>query len=577
MEHIAVSVIVPIYNAEPWLEECVQSILDQDFPASYGTIEVLLIDDGATDGSGALCDRLAKRDNRIKVVHQENQGLSGARNTGIDMARGRYYAFIDSDDVVRPAYLKKMYEACEAHDAYMAICAVEDVQENGKPLPEPVFTPPTQEGVFRGKDLLNDFYAPNGTYYTVAWNKLYRAEVWKLLHYPEGRLHEDDFVAHRLFWRCDKVVCLPDVLYNYRLRSGSIMRTNLKPGAFDAVDGLADRYRFYVENGADRSVIDSAYAACWRRYLFLCAKVRQNPEPQLVKAISKEQFLMQGLISYLPNCRHMKMTEKLSAARWAMMPAESLCPVFVLFVFLSHFGQYETMPWNGVLLAIGQLMVAPFLFYSGYGIMEQIKRRGIVYIDSMPRKRILKFYIHFCMALCIYLFLSFLLRKEYSFVRIIFSFTALSSIGNSNWYVFAILAMYGIVYISFKQCKKHSMTSCVVFTILYIILMDVIKDQAWWYNIILCFPAGMILSKYKDRVCSIIQKPVFFIFLVVLAFSLYCLHLPILAYEIISIAFCFLIVDVCAYKEIKNSLFHFLGQYVFEIYILQRISMNLFD
>ena len=112
MEHIAVSVIVPIYNAEPWLEECVQSILDQDFPASYGTIEVLLIDDGATDGSGALCDRLAKRDNRIKVVHQENQGLSGARNTGIDMARGRYYAFIDSDDVVRPAYLKKMYEAC---------------------------------------------------------------------------------------------------------------------------------------------------------------------------------------------------------------------------------------------------------------------------------------------------------------------------------------------------------------------------------------------------------------------------------------------------------------------------------
>ena len=79
MEHIAVSVIVPIYNAEPWLEECVQSILDQDFPASYGTIEVLLIDDGATDGSGALCDRLAKRDNRIKVVHQENQGRTYRR------------------------------------------------------------------------------------------------------------------------------------------------------------------------------------------------------------------------------------------------------------------------------------------------------------------------------------------------------------------------------------------------------------------------------------------------------------------------------------------------------------------
>ena len=251
--------------------------------------------------------------------------------------------------------------------------------------------------------------------------------------------------------------------------------------------------------------------------------------------------------------------------------------IFVLFVFLSHFGQYETMPWNWLLLGLGQLMVAPFLFYSGYGIMEQIQRRGSVYIDGMPRKRILKFYIHFCMASCIYLVLSFLLDKDYSLSRIIWSFTALSSIGNSNWYVFAILAMYSIVYISFKQCKKHSMSACVIFTILYIILMDIIKDQEWWYNIILCFPAGMILSKYKDRVCSIIQKPVFFIFMIFIALVLCLFSFSILAYEIISIAFCFLIVDLCAYKEIKNSVFHFLGQYVFEIYILQRISMNLFD
>lgn len=251
--------------------------------------------------------------------------------------------------------------------------------------------------------------------------------------------------------------------------------------------------------------------------------------------------------------------------------------IFVLFVFLSHFGQYENMPWNWLLLGLGQLMVAPFLFYSGYGIMEQIQRRGSVYIDGMPRKRILKFYIHFCMALCIYLVLSFLLDKDYSLSRIIWSFTGLCSIGNSNWYVFAILVMYSIVYISFKQCKKHSMSVCVVFTILYIILMDIIKDQEWWYNIILCFPAGMILSKYKDRVCSMIQNPVFFVFMITLALILYIFHLHILAYEIISIAFCFLIVDLCAYKEIKNSVFHFLGQYVFEIYILQRISMNIFD
>ena len=324
MERIAVSVIVPIYNTRPFLEECVRSILNQQFSEPF---EVLLVDDGATDGCDVLCDELAAQDKRIRVFHQENQGLSGARNTGIDAARGRYYAFVDADDVVHPGYLQALYDACETHDAYMAICAVEDVNEDGSSQDPPEYTLPAETGVFVGKDLLNRFYAPNGTYYTVAWNKLYRAEVWKLLHYPEGRLHEDDFVAHRLFWRCDKVVCLDAPLYNYRLRKGSICRTEMKPGAFDAVDGLADRYRFLVENSAPRDTVDAAYAACWRRYLFLCAKVRQNPSPKLVKAISKEQFLMQSLIGYLPNCRTLKMTEKLSAARWAMMSAESLCPM----------------------------------------------------------------------------------------------------------------------------------------------------------------------------------------------------------------------------------------------------------
>ena len=324
IEHIEISVVVPIYNTKPWLSACVDSILDQKVNVP---IEVLLIDDGSTDGSAEVCDKYAARDPRVKVIHQENQGLSAARNAGIDAARGRYYSFIDSDDVVLPRFLQTLYDACEKHDAYMALCALEDIQENGDHCDPVSYTRPTQEGCFCGKDLLNEFYPANGIVYTVAWNKLYRAEVWKLLHYPEGRLHEDDFVAHRLFWRCDKVVCVDKVLYQYRLRAGSISRTTVKPASFDAVDGLADRYRFYVENHADRTVIDASYAACWRRYLFLCAKVRQAPTPELVKAISKEQFLMQGLISYLPNCRHMKITEKLSAARWAMMSAESLCPI----------------------------------------------------------------------------------------------------------------------------------------------------------------------------------------------------------------------------------------------------------
>ena len=124
---------------------------------------------------------------------------------------------------------------------------------------------------------------------------MYRAEVWKLLHYPEGRLHEDDFVAHRLFWRCDKVVCIDKPLYHYRLRNGSICRTNIHPEAFDAVDGLADRYRFYVENHADRAVIDAA----WRGLLAaVSVPLREGaPVPDARAGQGHQQgssFLMQG-------------------------------------------------------------------------------------------------------------------------------------------------------------------------------------------------------------------------------------------------------------------------------------------
>lgn len=111
MEHIAISVIVPIYNTKPYLAECIESILAQKINVP---IEVLLIDDGSTDGCGEVCDKYAARDERVRVIHQENQGLSAARNAGIDAAKGRYYSFIDSDDVVLPRFLQTLYDACES-------------------------------------------------------------------------------------------------------------------------------------------------------------------------------------------------------------------------------------------------------------------------------------------------------------------------------------------------------------------------------------------------------------------------------------------------------------------------------
>ena len=144
MEHIAISVIVPIYNTKPYLEECIESILAQKINVP---IEVLLIDDGSTDGCAEICDKYAARDERVRVIHQENQGLSAARNAGIDNAKGRYYSFVDSDDIVLPRFCRRCTTPSE-HDAYMSLCSVEDCRRTAKSCDPAYFTRPTQEGYF---------------------------------------------------------------------------------------------------------------------------------------------------------------------------------------------------------------------------------------------------------------------------------------------------------------------------------------------------------------------------------------------------------------------------------------------
>ena len=121
-----------------------------------------------TDGCAEVCDAFAAKDPRVKVIHQENGGLSAARNTGIDAAQGRYYAFVDADDRICPGFLQTLYTACEENDAYMSLCAVEDVREDGSSYEPKQTTHPVAEGVFCGKELLKDFFSEGGTVYTVA-------------------------------------------------------------------------------------------------------------------------------------------------------------------------------------------------------------------------------------------------------------------------------------------------------------------------------------------------------------------------------------------------------------------------
>lgn len=310
----AISVIVPVYGVEKFLPACLASLQAQTF-RDY---ELILVDDGSPDGCGKLCDDWAAAHSGVTVIHQQNQGLSGARNTGIAAAKGRYLAFVDSDDLVRPAFLQTLYDACEQNGADLALCGVEDVAEDASPLPEPALSTP-RAGCFSGRSLLAQFYAPGAQSYTVAWNKLYRRELWQTLRYPLGKLHEDDAVAHRLFFTAKTVCCVAQPLYCYRLRAGSICHTEVRAAHFDGVDALLDRFAFYQQNALPTA--DTA-RACWRQYLYLCAQAAAAPSAALAKRIAA----LQPALAPVPKAG-LSLSERLSAEKWQRLSPEKLLKI----------------------------------------------------------------------------------------------------------------------------------------------------------------------------------------------------------------------------------------------------------
>lgn len=213
------SIIVPIYKVEKYLDECIQSILHQTFT----DLELILVDDGSPDACPQMCDAAAEQDSRVRVIHQKNGGLSAARNTGIEAARGNWLGFVDSDDFVAPDFYEKLYNAAVSANADCAMCSVQLIHEDGSRMD----TPPQWKvyGGYTGEDILKTITWQNNAPYLVAWNKLYRREVFRTLRYPVGRINEDVFVFAELFDTIKMVACVEQPLYFYRQRTGSIMQS----------------------------------------------------------------------------------------------------------------------------------------------------------------------------------------------------------------------------------------------------------------------------------------------------------------------------------------------------------------
>jgi glycosyltransferase involved in cell wall biosynthesis len=184
---VRISIVVPVYNVAPYLERCITSLKCQSFP----DIEIILVDDGSTDGSGALCDRLAKDDPRIRVIHQKNAGLSCARNAGLDTALGKYVMFVDSDDWVEPDYCALPYRLAEETGSDLVLFQLHkegDTRSSLKPAPD------IPAGVKTQQEALS-LVMRTGRYLTCcgpfAMNKLYLRSLFEGNRYPEGMIYED--------------------------------------------------------------------------------------------------------------------------------------------------------------------------------------------------------------------------------------------------------------------------------------------------------------------------------------------------------------------------------------------------
>lgn len=249
MAEPTISIIVPVYKTEAYLEKCVDSILAQTFR----DFELLLIDDGSPDNCSALCEEAAARDPRIRVIHQKNAGLSAARNTGVEAARGEWIGFVDSDDSIAPEMYETLLTYARRDGAQIAVCDYLLVTEAGEPLPSSYRL--EEDKVL---DRVGALEQMNRGHFKVAWNRLYRRELFETVRFPVGKIHEDEYTAHQFYWQCERITIAAKPLYFYVQRGGSIIHTDSPQKTMDLAEGIFQRACFEQEQQLTRLAIGSS-------------------------------------------------------------------------------------------------------------------------------------------------------------------------------------------------------------------------------------------------------------------------------------------------------------------------------
>lgn len=249
-EKALISIIIPVYKVEKYLEKCIQSVINQ----TYENLQIILVDDGSPDNCGKICDEYAERDQRIEVIHKSNGGLSDARNKGLEIAKGEYIGFVDSDDYIEADMYEVLYNLLKQYNADVSICNFYTVSQ-GK-----ISIKNADNGIneYNRIEILKEILLDKNIQ-SYAWNKLYKKELFDEIKYPIGKKYEDIGTTFYLLEKCNKVVVTGKSEYYYINRQDSIVNNVTESTITDYIELIMQRYDYIEENIKELSSYNKDY------------------------------------------------------------------------------------------------------------------------------------------------------------------------------------------------------------------------------------------------------------------------------------------------------------------------------
>lgn len=287
-ESMMISVIMPAYNVKKYISRCIDSILNQ----SYKDFELIIIDDGSTDGTDKIIDEYALKDKRIIARHKANEGQAKARNLGLDLAKGDYICFIDSDDWIEQNYLEELLKICTEQKVQIAQCEYRSVQDVGDSSDDQKYTGDIE--IMSGEAAIGRLYTKHSVETVVVWNKMYAKGIFEDVRFPEGMIHEDEAIIPMLLYRGDSVAIADVCLYNYRIDNfDSTMGKKYSLKHLDMLKALDIRMNFFKEKGLRKYYEDDSFKYLYKILLNII-DIRNSDDIQnsgnIIKTLKKDYW-----------------------------------------------------------------------------------------------------------------------------------------------------------------------------------------------------------------------------------------------------------------------------------------------